>query len=98
MGKRKLFLGALTGAIVGGLITLFDRETRNYTKGKLSIMKSSTSYIIKNPSEAVHQFQTTFDQFNDKFTSGAESTLNALDQVQTTLAKMGNKNAGKEIE
>ncbi len=98
MGKRKLLISMATGAIVGGLISLFDKETRNYTKGKLSSVKSTASYAIKNPSEAVHQLQDTFDAMSEKFTTGTESAINAFDQVQQTLGKIENKTEGKEIE
>jgi hypothetical protein len=98
MGKRKLLISMATGAIVGGLISLFDKETRNYTKGKLSNVKSTAAYAIKNPSEAVHQLQDTFDAMSEKFTTGTESAINAFDQVQQTLGKIENKTEGKEIE
>lgn len=98
MGKRKLLIGMVAGAVAGGLVTLFDKETRVYTSGKLSGVKSGISYVTKNPSEAVHQLQETFDAISEKFTSGTESAINALDQVQQTLGKVENKTEVKEIE
>lgn len=98
MGKRKLLIGMASGAVAGALVALFDRETRNYTKSKLSGVKSGTSYVIKNPSEAVHQLQDKFEMVSEKFKSGTDSAINALDQVQETLGKVENKSEVKEIE
>lgn len=98
MGKRKLLIGVIVGAVVGGLITLFDRGARTYTKSKLRTVKSNSSYVLKNPSEAVHQLQSAFDTFSGKFTNGAESAINILDQVQNTLGKVENKKETIEIE
>lgn len=98
MGKRKLLIGMVAGAVAGGLVTLFDKETRHYTKSKLSNAKSGASFVLKNPAEAVHQLQDKFDTISEKFTSGAESAINALDQVQETLGNMENKKEIKEIE
>lgn len=98
MGKRKLLIGMAAGAIAGGLVTLFDKQTRNYTKRKLSSVKSGASFVLQNPAEAAHQLQDKFDTISEKFTSGAESAINALDQVQGTLGKMENKKEVKEIE
>ena len=98
MGKRKLFLGVAIGAAAGGLVTLFDKETREYTKEKFNACKSSSSYFIQNPSKAVHNVRTAFDAFNKNFASGAESTINALEQVENTLEKVTNKNEPERIE
>ncbi|CDQ42054.1 MULTISPECIES: hypothetical protein [Virgibacillus] len=98
MGKRKLFLGVFIGATVGALVSLFDKETRAYSKEKLTAAKSGTSYLMKHPSDAVHTVRSAFDTFNQAFTRGAESTLNALDQVESTLESFANKNQTDRIE
>ena len=36
MGKRKILTGIILGASVGGLVTLFNREARDYAKDGLS--------------------------------------------------------------
>jgi gas vesicle protein len=98
MGKRKLIVSVVTGAAVGGLVALFDKETRTYTKSKLGTVKSSSSYFFKNPSEAVHNVRTAFDTFNKSFASGAENAINALEQVENSLDKINNKNGTDRIE
>lgn len=98
MGKRKLLIGVIAGAVTGGIVTLLDKETRDYAKSKLTNVKSNSSIAFRNPSEAVHQLQATFDAFSEKFTNGAESAINILDQIQNTLGTVENKNEGIEIE
>lgn len=98
MGKRKLVLSVMTGAVVGGLAALFDKETRTYTKNKLRSAKNSSSYFLQNPSEAVHNVRVAFDTFNKNFASGAENTINALEQVENSLDKLTNKNETDRIE
>ncbi|MFA1822078.1 YtxH domain-containing protein [Virgibacillus oceani] len=98
MGKRKLVLSIAAGAVVGGLVALFDKETRTYSKHKLGSVKRSSSYMLKNPSEAVHNVRTAFDTFNKNFASGAENTINALEQVENSLDKLTNKNRTDRIE
>ncbi|WP_164217394.1 YtxH domain-containing protein [Virgibacillus sp. YIM 98842] len=98
MGKRKLIVSVVTGAALGGLVALFDKETRTYTKSKLGTVKRSSSYLLKNPSEAVHNVRVAFDTFNKNFANGAENAINALEQVENSLDKITNKNEADRIE
>ncbi|WP_067728698.1 YtxH domain-containing protein [Oceanobacillus damuensis] len=98
MGKRKLLLGITVGAAVGGVTALFDRDTREYAKEKLVSARTSSSYFMNHPSEAIHNLRDTFDQLNQTFANGAENAINALEQVETTLDKVTNKKEVNEIE
>ncbi|WP_099157616.1 YtxH domain-containing protein [Virgibacillus ndiopensis] len=98
MGKNKLCLGMLIGAIVGGVTALCDRETRNYTKYKMSGVKRQANYYLKHPSEAVRNAQTACNQFNESFNSGANNAINALEQVEDTMNKITKKKDPKKIE
>lgn len=91
MGKRKLITGMVVGALIGGVVALFDRETRGYTKQKLSSAKSASLYCLKNPSEAVGNFKQAFDQLHENVTYQAENAINALEQVEETLGKVTNR-------
>lgn len=91
MGKRKLITGMLIGAIVGGLATLFNRETRAYTKGKMVTYKEKTSQFMQQPSEAVRDTRLAFNQLNERFIHNAENVMNALEQVENTLEKVTGK-------
>lgn len=97
MGRQKLLLGVVIGAVVGGLVTLTDRETRIYAKTKLDDAKSGAAYILQNPSEAIENVRNTVDQLNQNITNGAENTINALEQVEGTLDKFVNKKEVKVV-
>jgi len=88
MGKRKLVSGIVVGAIVGGVVALFNKEARHYAKDKMASVKGQTCYIIKHPSDAVRSARIALDEFNETVTSGAENTINALEQVEQTLDKV----------
>lgn len=96
MGRRKLCTGIILGAVVGGLISLTNQDARSYAKGKLSTTKNYTKYYIKNPSEAVRSIRMSFDEFNKSFTSGAENTINALEQIEDTLDKVIKKKTSEK--
>lgn len=88
MGKRTLCTGIFIGAVVGGLVALTNEEARDYAKVKLSLMRAETRYCLSNPSQSIHNFRQSFEQFNQKFISSADSAVNALEQVETTLDKV----------
>ena len=92
MGQRKLLIGVITGAIVGALAMQFDKDAREYTKNCISKVKQNSGEILSNPAESVHKLRVKFDQMNEKLTVGAESTINALEQVESTLDRLVNKN------
>lgn len=88
MGRRKLCTGIILGAVVGGLISLIDKDTRMYAKNKLSTTTNHTKYYLRNPSKAVRNARISFNEFSENFKSGAESTINALEQIEETLDKV----------
>jgi|SRR5699024_3087263 len=91
MGKRNLFMGMLLGALIGGLATLFNKETRAYTKGKVASCRANARYMIQHPSETVRNTRVAFDQLNERFTTNADNVINALEQAENTLEKVSGK-------
>ena len=91
MGKRKLIIGAVAGALLGALAMQFDKDAREYTKDSLSKLKENSSNILNNPTETVQNIRIAFDKLNANLAAGTENTLNALDQVENTLNKLANK-------
>jgi gas vesicle protein len=98
MGKRNLLIGVITGAVVGGAVSLFNRETRDYVKTKCDEAKTSSSYYVKNPSEAIQKAKVKVDSFNRTFSSGADNALNALEQVGDTLEQFTKPSDKQSIE
>lgn len=97
MGKQKLYLGMLLGAVAGGLASLYDKETRSYTKQRLQQAKGTTSYYLKHPTDAIRNVQSACNQFSQKFNENADNAINALEQVEDTLDKITKKDEPKEI-
>lgn len=99
MQNNKMAIGVLIGALVGGLITLFDKKTRTATKTQCKNAKNKTNYYVKHPSEAIKNARIACNQFNDTFNKSADSAINALEQVETTIDQLTNKEESrKEIE
>ncbi|HEY4602420.1 MAG TPA: YtxH domain-containing protein [Cerasibacillus sp.] len=91
MGKRKFWTGVIGGAIVGGIVALFDKEARSYAKQKCADMKATSSHVIKNPSSSIRQLQSTFEQMSEKLNNQAENAINAIEQVEDTIVKVTGK-------
>ncbi|MGP4042102.1 hypothetical protein ACTWP4_19670 [Gracilibacillus sp. D59] len=88
MGKQRLITGILTGAIVGGLITLSDRETRSYVTKKIQICGNKTAYFAKNPAEAIHQLNVNYAKCSEQLAAGLTSALNTLHRLQELTEKI----------
>lgn len=91
MGKRKLFTGIFVGAFLGGVAAMFDKETRDYTKEKVSEVKATTSYYVKNPSEAVSNMKSFVSELNNTVQEESTNAINLLDQVESTFSKVMKK-------
>ncbi|MGY0692552.1 YtxH domain-containing protein [Virgibacillus sp. FSP13] len=98
MGRQKLCLGVLLGAMAGGLAALYDQETRYYTKNKLSSVKSTANYYVKHPSEAIRNAKDACNQLNASFNHNADNAINALEQVEETVNKISKKEEPKKLE
>src|SRR5690625_7926131 len=99
MGKRKIIIGVIVGAIAGGLTTLFDSEARAYTKSKLNQAKATTGNLVKNPSQTVGDIRSTVDRINNTVTSSLEKAINTLYDVEKSLKTIqGNNNISTQSE
>lgn len=54
---KKLWVGILAGAAIGGAITLLDRETREKTVQKASNLKTDVQYLYYNRGEVKEKAQ-----------------------------------------
>lgn len=85
MGKRNLVIGVVLGAIVGGVVSLTKEETREYSKEKISLIKEQIGYIAGNPSQSIRSLQTMLVETAESAASSLDGTLNAVDQVESTI-------------
>jgi len=91
MGKRRLLTGVISGAVIGGVISLFNEDARGYAKHKLCATRETASKLLDNPAETVRSVKQSIEELNDRITVGAENSVNALEQVENTLEKVTNR-------
>lgn len=87
MGKNTLYTGIIAGAIIGGFLSLLDKETRQYAKGKYLVARSQMSGCLKHPSNSLNDARYYMNQFNDQFNENADQAINAIEQVEQTIDK-----------
>lgn len=87
MGKRKLITGIIVGASVGGLVTLFNQEARDYAKDGLCDLKDKATDYIENPSTAITQVKDIVHQITNLVGDNADGAINAIEQVENTVNK-----------
>lgn len=86
MGKRNLITSVVVGAIIGGAVSLFKKDTREYVKTEISLAKDQMGYIVQNPAQSIRKLQTTIIETAEKASSSLDGTLNAVDQVESTIS------------
>ncbi len=91
MGKRTLLTGIIAGASIGGLLSLLNKDAREYAKDTLSKSRDNLSYYVKNPTEAVEKIRHTALTVNNMIESNTSSAVNALEQVENSLNKVTKK-------
>lgn len=91
MGKRRLLTGIISGAVIGGVVSLFNEDAREYAKHKLCETRETASKLLDNPSETIRSVKQSIEELNDRITVGAENSVNALEQVENTLEKVTNR-------
>jgi gas vesicle protein len=84
---NKLWKGMLFGALAGGAVSLFDRDTRQAVTSSCKKGAQTATYYIKHPNEAVTQvkettqkIRTTIEQVSEdvSFISGQVEELKGL--------------------
>lgn len=85
MGKRNLITGVVLGAIVGGAVSLLNKETRDYAKSEMSLISDKTGYMIQNPGQSIRELQTALIETAENAANSLDGALNAVDQVENTI-------------
>jgi len=88
MGKRTFWSGIIVGAIVGGAVSLFNRDARSYVKELSEQTADQVSYYAQNPTEAVDGVKNTVLFVTDTIERNSSGAMNTLDQVENTLNKV----------
>lgn len=100
MGSNKFWKGVLMGALAGGAISLFDKDTRHSVMEGLKKGTKEVSYYISHPSETAdklrektQQLRTTVEQVSEDVSFIAEK----VDELrEVTPAVIGIVNDTKE--
>lgn len=87
MAKRKIISHVMIGAAVGAVIALLDKDTRSYTKQKITTVKDQVNDIKEHPEKAVRTIRTAVERVNRTLASGSENVLTTLDKVENKLGK-----------
>lgn len=87
MGKRTFWLSVATGAVIGGLTSLMNREVREYVKESSNKIGDSTSYYINHPNEAIDNLKQTLVLVERTVGENSQSAQNALNQIGNTVNK-----------
>src|SRR5699024_3182660 len=91
MGKKTLLSSIAVGAVGGGLVSLFNKETRDYVVDKGSQAKDQAHYYINHPDEAVENLRSTIINLTDRIDDNRTGALNAVEQVENTVGKVFKK-------
>ncbi|GAE94409.1 hypothetical protein JCM21714_3564 [Gracilibacillus boraciitolerans JCM 21714] len=98
MGKELLVKGVVTGAVVGGLITLFDKDTRSFVSKNLQTCGSKSVYYVKHPADAIHQLNQGYAKCSKQLSSGLTFALDMLNQLQEVTQKVEKRDIERDTE
>ncbi len=81
MGKSKFGRYIFVGALVGSVISMFDKNTRDEVSRKTKKITSDVSFYSKNPEILKHKLQEKQVQFQNVYDQFAGDALYLKDQV-----------------
>jgi hypothetical protein len=86
--KSKFTLGLTIGATVGGLISLYDAQTRHHVRGSLMRAGSETMFYLRNPGVFVDDVKTSYAKVATSLSTTADKGLRGVEEVQHALQKV----------
>lgn len=87
MGKRKLWTGIIIGASIGGIASLFCKDTRNYVKESSEKVSDCAAGFVNNPVDGIQKVKQSVATVQQLVSTNADSAVQAIDQVENTLQK-----------
>ncbi len=79
--------GMLVGALLGLLVTMFDRQERDRVKVYSKNMKNEIRQVYSHPSQTITQLR---HKLND-VTRGTDKVIQQLDQLESFFNKYDNR-------
>ncbi|MFC7061899.1 YtxH domain-containing protein [Halobacillus seohaensis] len=89
MAEKKLLKGVITGAVIGGMIMLFDKSTRQYVVTNSKSVRTTCRDFVNQPSEAIHAFRVNYEIFSQWLNKGIDEILVILKKTEDALNKIG---------
>ena len=87
MGKKKFYTGIIVGALLGGLVALFDEEAKEYVKNSLKKSGESLRSYTQNPNEAIETAKRCAQTLKHTVDSNVSGAINTLETIETSLNK-----------
>lgn len=91
MGKKTFIKGIVIGAVVGGLVTLYDRDVRSYVKTASCNCLERTKTIVKNPTQALECVQSGLESLEENMEKGLNKVEDTLEQLEDFTESFLNK-------
>jgi len=88
MGKRTFLSGIIVGAVIGGVVSLLNKDARNYVRDVSDQAADQVNYYVQHPSEAINNVKRTLTLVTNQIDSNTVGAMNTLDQVENTLNKV----------
>jgi len=86
-GKTTFWTSVVAGAVVGGLLSLLNKDAREYSKHKLAETGEAVKYYTTNPDVTVQKVKQSVETINELISDNSKSALQAIEQVEGTVNK-----------
>lgn len=80
--KNQFWRGIILGAIAGGAISLFDKQTRELMKENVQKTSSKVSYVFRNPGEITDKVKETAEKIKTTVKQVSEDISFITDKVE----------------
>lgn len=91
MGKKKFYTGVIVGALLGGFITLFDEDAKQYVKKSIKKSGETLRSYTKNPTEAIERAKRCASTVQKTVDDNVSGALHTLETIESSLNKFINK-------
>lgn len=91
MGKKKFYTSVIVGAVVGGLVALFDDDAKRYVKTSLQKTGNSFRSYVKDPIDAIEQMKECAEAVKRTVDENVSGTLSTLETIESSLSKFMKK-------
>ncbi|WP_182201471.1 hypothetical protein [Paraliobacillus salinarum] len=91
MKKNLLAKGMIVGAVVGGALTLLDRDTRMSVKGKLKNVNQKTTFFMTHPSDFVSEVRNQYETVSRTMLDGFDTAIALISKFEKTVEQIEEK-------